>query len=354
MYHLQSKFNRLFSFLVLFSLIVLYFPYSAAAADIALTWDANTEPDIAGYKVYYGITSRSYDFTIDAGNTTNCAVNNLEEGATYYFAATAYDTADNESQFSEEITYTFASKTIAPNSAPNTPTSPAGPSTGDIATVYGYSTSAADPDGDALEFRFDWGDGSISDWSAANSRQHTFSTQGGFCVRAQAIDIQGALSGWSSCLDVNIVPQTYTLSVSSTPNGIISPTGPVTVNQGADQVFSILPDPNYQVADVLVDGVSIGSANAYTFTDITRDHSISASFARENQPPVADAGADQMVRAANSVRLDGNNSSDPDGDRLSYRWSFASWPDGSDAILSDRQGRHPALWRMSRALISCS
>jgi hypothetical protein len=117
----------------------------------------------------------------------------------------------------------------------------------------------------------------------------------------------------------------------------------VTVNHGANQTFSINPDPNYQVADVLADGVSVGAAASYTFTNVTQDHSLSASFARQNQPPIASAGFDQSVPVNYTVPLDGSSSSDADGDPLTFKWSFTSVPNGSSAALSSSTAVDPTF-----------
>lgn len=77
------------------------------AAEVKLQWDANTESDLAGYKVYYGQTSRNYGIPIDVGNITNAIVTNLTEGMTYYFAATAYSDSGLESPYSIEVVYTI-------------------------------------------------------------------------------------------------------------------------------------------------------------------------------------------------------------------------------------------------------
>ncbi len=55
----------------------------------------------------------------------------------------------------------------------------------------------------------------------------------------------------------------------------------------------------------------------------------------ENTPPVADAGAAQMVFVGAPVDLDGSGSSDVDGDPLAYAWSFVSRPTASNAIIDD-------------------
>ena len=80
----------------------------AVAGEVTLAWDRNTEPDVAGYKVYVGVESRTYDRVIEAGNETTCVVSGLYEGRTYYFAATAYNSNNLESDFSNEVVTTLS------------------------------------------------------------------------------------------------------------------------------------------------------------------------------------------------------------------------------------------------------
>lgn len=94
-------------------LLVLNWTTAAMAANASLSWDANTESDLAGYKVYYGTASRSYGAPVDVGNQTAYTVTGLSEGQTYYFAVTAYNDADAESAFSAEVSKTFAD-TVSP------------------------------------------------------------------------------------------------------------------------------------------------------------------------------------------------------------------------------------------------
>jgi hypothetical protein len=91
-------------------LIILLFamPFSTAyAASVDLEWDPNTEPQLAGYKIYWGTSSGNYAFSKNVGNTTSSTITGLDEGKTYYFAATAYDGAGTESNYSNQITYTI-------------------------------------------------------------------------------------------------------------------------------------------------------------------------------------------------------------------------------------------------------
>jgi hypothetical protein len=77
-----------------------------------LTWNAIADPDLAGYRVYYGTTSGTYlqprgqgvdvPATV-AANVTNFTVMGLASGTTYFFAITAYGNTQFESDFSNEV-----------------------------------------------------------------------------------------------------------------------------------------------------------------------------------------------------------------------------------------------------------
>lgn len=84
------------------------------AATVKVSWNANTESDLAGYKIYYGTVSGTYGDPIDVGNVTEDLITiTPETGTTYYFVVTAYDTSGNESDYSEEATC-FVSDGTAP------------------------------------------------------------------------------------------------------------------------------------------------------------------------------------------------------------------------------------------------
>jgi hypothetical protein len=76
---------------------------------------------------------------------------------------------------------------------------------------------------------------------------------------------------------VNAKPD-YTVSASAGTHGSISPSGSVTVCLDNGQTFFITPDPGYFTSDVLVDGVSQGAIPSYTFSNVSANHTISASF----------------------------------------------------------------------------
>ncbi|WP_026231874.1 malectin domain-containing carbohydrate-binding protein, partial [Neolewinella persica] len=71
---------------------------------------------------------------------------------------------------------------------------------------------------------------------------------------------------------------TYTLTPTAGANGAIDPATAVVVNEGTNQLFTFTPDPGFQVADVLVDGSSVGAVNSYEFVNIIADATIAVSF----------------------------------------------------------------------------
>src|SRR5206468_1051532 len=60
---------------------------------------------------------------------------------------------------------------------------------------------------------------------------------------------------------------------------------------GDDESFTITPDAHYHVADVLVDGSSVGPVASYTFSNVTADHTIAASFTIDTYTIIASAGS---------------------------------------------------------------
>ena len=72
--------------------------------------------------------------------------------------------------------------------------------------------------------------------------------------------------------------QEYTISASAGLHGNISPAGTVTVAQGGSRTFTITADPGYRIADVIVDGQSVGARQQYTFSNVTANHTIEAHF----------------------------------------------------------------------------
>ncbi|HOI07755.1 MAG TPA: fibronectin type III domain-containing protein [Deltaproteobacteria bacterium] len=78
-------------------------PAPGSAATLHLSWRANSERDLAGYRIYCGTRSRTYGSPVVVGRVTACQLTGIASGKTYYVALTAYDTSGNESSFSPEV-----------------------------------------------------------------------------------------------------------------------------------------------------------------------------------------------------------------------------------------------------------
>ena len=77
----------------------------------------------------------------------------------------------------------------------------------------------------------------------------------------------------------------YTIKATAGAGGSISPSGNVSVREGRDQTFTITPDKDYAVANVKIDGKSIGAVKSYTFENVRRTHTIEVIFTKANGTP---------------------------------------------------------------------
>jgi hypothetical protein len=77
----------------------------ADAVDITVSWNANSESNIAGYKIYYGMLSGEYSNAVDVSIATEAVFSDLDPYTTYYLAVTAYNNAGLESGYSNEVIF---------------------------------------------------------------------------------------------------------------------------------------------------------------------------------------------------------------------------------------------------------
>ena len=194
--------NLIVTSLILF--ISLLFSSIDSAAQIRLAWDPNTESDLAGYGIYYGTASRTYGAPINVGNVTSYTLTGLTPGVTYYFAVTAYDTAYNESGFSNEVYGTYGTVT----EKVFTPTVLSGPTGGITGTSYTYTTGGSSSNlGHSVQYQFDWkGDGTeLSSWGSG-TQSKTWTATGTYNVRARSrcATHPSVVSLWSGSVTVSI------------------------------------------------------------------------------------------------------------------------------------------------------
>lgn len=105
-----------------------------------------------------------------------------------------------------------------------------------------------------------------------------------------------------------VAPLFYTINASAGSNGSISPNGAVLVSAGGSQTFTIAANSFYHVANVIVDGVSIGPANSYPFNNVTANHTISATFAIDTYTVTTSAGANGSITPGGTIVVDAGTS----------------------------------------------
>ena len=91
-------------------------------------------------------------------------------------------------------------------------------------------------------------------------------------------------------------PTTFTITASAGQGGSITPSGNVSVAENGNQKFTITPSEGYEIADVKVDGQSVGKKTEYTFENVTKAHTIAATF------------TEKAVILPDSIHEDFNNS----------------------------------------------
>jgi PKD repeat protein len=215
---LKHPFCSTLSLLWTLGLMSFLYIANAQAEQAMLAWDANTEPTLGGYQLYYGQASGNYTANVDVGKQTSYTLSNLQDGATYYFAVTAYDSArTTESGFSNEVSKTFPQSGLVADFTA-TPTSGMAP-----LTVTFTDTST----GNITDWSWDFGDGTTSTAKTAaktytNPDTYTVSLTvsgpGGSNTTTKTISVTAALpvANFSASPTSGIVPLAVTFTNSST------------------------------------------------------------------------------------------------------------------------------------------
>lgn len=258
--------------------------FTAQAAQASLSWAATTTntdgtpaTKLAGYKLHIGSASRSYTQEIDVGNSTSYSTSNLVDGSTYYFAVTAYDTSGIESAYSNETTKSFASLPVT-----HRITATAGGG-GTVTALNNSKVSVATS-----------GSTTITSVTVSNGATQAFAIAAAAGYAVSDVKVDGASVGRitsysfsnvkadhtiSATFAATTTSASYSISASATSGGTISPSGARSVTAGGSASYTITPATGYKIAGVSVDGASVGAVATYTFSNVTANHTISATFA---------------------------------------------------------------------------
>ncbi len=187
---------------------------NAHAEQATLAWNANTESDLGGYKLYYGTISRNYTSNIDVGNQTSYTVSGLQGGATYYFAVTAYDSSWLESGYSNEV-----SKQIPPASG-LTADFTASPTSGTAPLLVSFTDRST---GNITGWSWNFGDGTTS---TGKTPLKTYSNAGIYTV---GLTVTGS-TGSATTTKTNYISVTWQAPLANFDATPTSGTAPLTVN----------------------------------------------------------------------------------------------------------------------------
>jgi PKD repeat protein len=210
-----------------FSCAILLFPQSAATAyaeSATLSWDAVNAPDLEGYVVYWGTTSihsagfSGYEDCQAVGNITSFEITGLEPGQTYYFGVTARDLAGQESNFSDEISYTV------PDTSENQP--PVASAKSDVIvglvplSVNFDASGSKDPDGNIISYNWNFGDGESSDEIYPI---HTYIQPGIYTVQLTVTDSDEAIG--TTTLEIVVTEEIPEVAINFQPSNAEVPEG---------------------------------------------------------------------------------------------------------------------------------
>ncbi|HVQ00887.1 MAG TPA: PKD domain-containing protein [Candidatus Thermoplasmatota archaeon] len=108
--------------------------------------------------------------------------------------------------------------TQQPNAPPKTPNRPSGIASGKVNTLYTYTTSTIDPNGDQVYYNWSWGDGNYRSWlgpfgsGATATANHSWTKRNTYSIKVKAKDIFGTESTWSDPLSVKM-PYAYNIPI---------------------------------------------------------------------------------------------------------------------------------------------
>jgi hypothetical protein len=351
----------LIAFVVLSALFFLS-PQHAHSTDITFAWDPNTEPDLAGYRVFHRPAGQNYDYNNPAweGTATTCTISVPDDGNAYYFVARAFITSGLESADTNELTYQ-PSGNISP-----TANAGADQTVNEGSGVILDGSNSSDPDGSISSYSWSQTGGTSVSLSGASSSRPTFTAPivGG---TGQALTFQltvtdnGGLSATDTVI-VNVSNVNQAPTANAGPDQTVNEESSVTLDgsnsSDPDGTISSYSWSQTGGTSVSLSGASSsrptftaptvgGTGQALTFQlTVTDDGGLSATdtviinISNINQAPTANAGPDQTVNEGSNVTLDGSNSSDSDGTISSYNWSQTG---GGSVSLSGASSSKPTF-----------
>jgi PKD repeat protein len=356
----EYRFNYSFLFwFILLTLNFLFFPIlnSSAATRVSLEWAPNSEPDLAGYKIFSRERSQSYDYATPSweGTDTYCTIYDLDETKTYCFVARALDTEGHESKNSKEV----CNEPLVILNQP--PISDAGPNqtVNEGQAVLLNGSNSTDPDDGIASYHWVQIGEPVVNLSDPAVKQPTFTapdvgSEGAALIFELTVVDHNGNQGKDVCA-VNVTWQNEPPQANAGLDQAMEVGEIVTLNGSFsldidDSIVSYLwtqtgvptvtlsnpasSQPTFTAPNVGPDGASL--TFNLTVTDaggLQNTDSCIVNISWQNEPPTAVVTPDYMEAIDGTlVRLDGSASTDSDDGIASYLWTQV---DGDPISLSD-------------------
>jgi PKD repeat protein len=358
-----SKYRFNYSFLFWFvlltiALLVFSIPNSSGSTQVTLEWSPNSEPDLAGYKLFYREQGQNYDYANPSweGTDTTCTIYDLDETKTYFFVVRAVDTEGFQSSDSNE---TFLEAGTTPDNQP--PIADAGPNqTVNEGQLVGLDGSnSLDSDDGIASYSWVQISGPQVTLSDHNEQQSTFTAPdvvaegASLSFELTVVDYSG-LESRDSCI-VNVTWLNEPPQANAGPDQTVNEGTVVTLDGSYsldidDGIASYLwtqigvptvtlsnpasSQPYFTAPNVEPDGASLNFKLTVTDAgEMKSTDSCIVNISRQNQPPTAVVAPDYMEPIEGTlVTLDGSASMDPDDGIASHLWTQV---EGDPVSLSD-------------------
>lgn len=329
----------------IYALLVVCLPiFESYAADATFTWTANTETNLASYRIHYGTASKNYTQVKEIPKTeTTANVSELSLGQTYYFAATALNTDNIESDYSAEVVWTaqaVGNQPVAEN--------------GVLETTEGAAKSgrlvATDIDGDTLTYSIDT-NGNLGSAVITNAATGDYT----YIPNTGAIGVDTFTFTASDGTFTSAVAE-ITVTIAALP---VPPVAVITTQEITGSPYAMRFDGTVSSDH---DGTIVsylwnfGDGNIGTdpimehLYSVTGEYSVSLTVTDDsgaealdvvtviivgevgNAPPVAQFTATASEENSALINFDATASFDSDGEIASYSWNFGDGSTASGAI----------------------
>ncbi len=295
---------KIWRFLIILLGALIFFGNTGFAETVTLQWEANTEPDLAGYKLYYKIDTTGgepYNGTgilkdghtanspIDVGNVTEVTLD-FQSGQHYILTVTAYDneTPSLESAYSNEVEFDSAVESY---------------------TVTFLSEGQGHFLGTTSQ-TVNHGANCTSITAIPDPNYHLVNwTGGGFTTTSNPLTVKNVTSNMT--ITANFAINTYSVTFTTESHGSLTGITTQTVNHGSNcSLVRAVPEEYYRFTGW--HGDYTGTENPLTIMGVTEDMSIIASYERVDDDMDGVDTIGEMGPDGNNTSYDGNNDGIPD------------------------------------------